>query len=121
MKITSTFRFLAVIIVVVLCSLMNVGTSSAACNLPTGLNNTTIAVNSAKFRWTSVVADSFLVRYNIAGSTAYIYQSVPSPTATSVTITGLYPATNYEWVVRTYCTGGTAGGYQAVPDRKSVV
>ncbi len=115
MKITSTFRFLAVIIVVVLCSLLNVGTSSAACNLPTGLNNTTIAVNSAKFRWTSVVADSFLVRYNIAGSTAYIYQSVPSPTATSVTITGLYPATNYEWVVRTYCTGGTAGGYQAVP------
>lgn len=89
--------------------------SSAACNLPAGLTTTNITVSSAKFNWASTVADSFLVRYNVTGSTSYFYKTVTPATATNTTITGLYPATSYSWVVRTYCSGGTSGSYQATP------
>ena len=89
--------------------------SNAACNLPVGLSTTNITVNSAKFNWASTVADSFLVRYNETGTTNYIYKTVSSGTATSLSITGLYPSTSYQWVVRTYCSGGSSGGYQATP------
>ena len=94
---------------------MTIKSAEAACNLPAGLTTTNITVSSAKFNWAATVADSFLVRYNVTGTTAYFYKTVSSATATSTTITGLYPATSYQWVVRTYCSGGTSGGYQPTP------
>ncbi|MBK8585418.1 MAG: fibronectin type III domain-containing protein [Bacteroidetes bacterium] len=115
MKITTTFRFLIAIFLVVLSSAWTIKSAEAACNLPAGLTTTNITVSSAKFNWAATVADSFLVRYNVTGTTAYFYKTVSSATATSTTITGLYPATSYQWVVRTYCSGGTAGGYQPTP------
>ncbi|MBP9923974.1 MAG: fibronectin type III domain-containing protein [Bacteroidia bacterium] len=115
MKITTTFRFLIAIFLVTLSSAWTIKSSEAACNLPAGLTTTNITVSSAKFNWAATVADSFLVRYNVTGTTAYFYKTVSSATATSTTITGLYPATSYQWVVRTYCSGGTSGGYQPTP------
>ncbi len=115
MKITTTFRFLIAIFLVVLSSAWTIKSAEAACNLPAGLTTTNITVSSAKFNWAATVADSFLVRYNVTGTTAYFYKTISSSTATSTTITGLYPATSYQWVVRTYCSGGTAGGYQPTP------
>ncbi|MBK6989716.1 MAG: fibronectin type III domain-containing protein [Bacteroidetes bacterium] len=115
MKITTTFRFLISIFLVVLSSALTIKSAEAACNLPAGLTTTNITVSSAKFNWAATVADSFLVRYNVTGTTAYFYKTVSSATATSTTITGLYPATSYQWVVRTYCSGGTSGGYQPTP------
>jgi hypothetical protein len=87
----------------------------SACNLPAGLTTTNITTNSAKFNWGATVSDSFLVRYNVTGTTNYLYKTVKPGTATSTTITGLYPATSYSWVVHTYCSGGASGGYQATP------
>lgn len=95
--------------------LLSSNDTNAACNLPAGLTTTNITVSSAKFNWAATVADSFLVRYNVVGTTAYYYKTVTPASATSTTITGLYPSTNYEWVVRTYCSGGTSGGYQPIP------
>jgi len=115
MKITTTFRLLIALFIVVSGSVLTSINANAACNLPAGLNTTNITVSSAKFNWAATVADSFLVRYNVTGTTTYFYKTVSSPTATSTTITGLYPATSYQWVVRTYCSGGTSGGYQPTP------
>lgn len=115
MKNFTTARLSVVVAFAFFAILLQNGTSKAACNLPAGLNTTNITVNSAKFNWATTVADSFLVRYNVTGSTAYYYKTVAPGTATSTTITGLYPSTSYQWVVRTYCSGGAAGGYQAVP------
>ena len=115
MKITTTFRFLIAIFLVTLSSAWTIKSSEAACNLPAGLTTTNITVSSAKFNWAATVADSFLVRYNVTGTTTYFYKTISSATATSTTITGLYPATSYQWVVRTYCSGGTSGGYQPTP------
>ncbi len=86
----------------------------AGCGLPAGLNTTVITSNSAKFNWAATACDSFLVRYNVTGSTNYLYKKVTPGTATSTTITGLSPQSSYSWVVRTYCNGGTFGGYQPI-------
>ena len=115
MKKSITFKLLTAICILVFGIIVSSENAKAVCNLPASLTTTNITVSSAKFNWASTVADSFLVRYNVAGSTTYIYKSVASASATSTTITGLYPSTNYQWVVRTYCSGGTSGGYQPIP------
>jgi hypothetical protein len=111
----ATLRGFIFICIALAGTILNIQKADAACNLPASLSTTNITVSSARFNWAATVADSFLVRYNVTGSTAYFYKSVPSASATSVTITGLYPATSYQWVVRTYCAGGTSGGYQPTP------
>ena len=87
----------------------------AVCSVPTGLSTTNITMNSAKLNWAATTCDSFLVRYNVSGSTNYLYKTVKPGTLTTVTITGLYPSTIYNWVIHTYCSGGTSGAYQATP------
>jgi len=88
----------------------------AVCNSVTGLSTTNITNVSAKLNWTTVSCDSFLVRYyDIANPNTIYYRTVKPGTATNVTISGLYPNTNYSWLVRTYCGGGQAGPYQTVP------
>ena len=84
----------------------------AVCNVPTGLSTTNITMNSAKLNWAATACDSFLVRYNVTGSTTYLYKTVKPGTSTTTTITGLYPSTTYSWVIHTYCSGGASGAYQ---------
>ena len=92
-------------------------TASASCNTPTGLTTTGITNTSAVLQWNTTSADSFLVRYHITGTTIYQYKTVTPGTSTSVAITGLYPNTNYSWVVKTWCNGGASGSYPATPIR----
>ena len=60
-----------------------------ACNAVTGLTTSSITSSGAKFKWTSVSCDSFLVRYyNTAYPNTIYYKTVSSGTATSVTVSG---------------------------------
>src|SRR5436190_2192167 len=79
-----------------------------ACNLPTGLTTTNIGSNSAQCNWAATVSDSFLLRCNVVGTTNYLYKQISSGIATNAIITGLTPFTNYQWVIHTYCSGGTS-------------
>jgi len=88
----------------------------AVCNSVTGLNTTNITNVSAKLKWTTVSCDSFLVRfYDVVNPTVIYYKTVKPGTATNTTVTGLYPNTTYNWLVRTYCSGGQSGPYQSSP------
>jgi hypothetical protein len=89
--------------------------AEALCDLPTGLTTTNITTTTAKLNWASTVADSFLVRYQVTGTVNYFYKRVSSGSATSTTISGLYPFTHYSWLVHTYCDSGQDGGYQPSP------
>ena len=90
--------------------------AQSACNAVAGLTTSNITNVSAKLKWTSVSCDSFLVRYfNVANPNTIFYKTVSSGSATSVTITSLYPNTNYSWMIRTYCSGGQSGPYQTTP------
>lgn len=85
------------------------------CLVPSGLSTTNITNTSAKLNWATTTADSFLVRYNVSGSTAYLYKTVKPGTSTNTTITGLYPNLTYQWQVRTWCNNGSSGAYQTTP------
>ena len=88
--------------------------ANAVCNSVTGLNTTNITSSGAKLNWNAVSCDSFLVRYyDAAYPTSYFYKTVSPGTATSFTLTNLYPNTNYKWQVKTYCSGGQSGSYQS--------
>jgi hypothetical protein len=88
----------------------------AVCNSVTGQTTTNITNVSAKLKWAAVSCDSFLVRYYDLANPGTIYYKTVSPgTATSVTVTNLYPNTSYSWLVRTYCSGGQSGAYQTTP------
>ena len=91
------------------------GSVSAICNIPSGLTTTNLTTTSAKLVWNTTVCDSFLVRYNVVGTTNFIYKTVKPGTSTSYIATGLYPYTTYNWVIHTYCSGGTSGPYQTTP------
>lgn len=89
--------------------------SSSQCLIPGGLATTNITNTSARFGWNATTSDSFIVRYYESGVPLYYYQMVYPGTATSASITGLYPNTTYFWQVHTYCNGGLSGAYQPVP------
>jgi len=114
-KFTSEKKVFSLVIYVAL-TLITSQQGFAACNTVTGLNTTNITNVSAKFKWTTVSCDSFLVRYyDIAYPNTIYYKTVKPGTATNVTISTLYPNTTYNWLVRTYCNGGQSGAYQATP------
>ena len=87
----------------------------AQCNVPAGLSTTNITNTGAKLNWATTVADSFLVRYYVSGTTAYFYKTVKPGTSVNTTLTGLYPNTLYYWQVRSWCSNGTSGAYQTTP------
>src|SRR6185295_12032228 len=89
--------------------------SKAACNGVTGLSASNVTNSSAKLNWAATACDSFLVKYYITGTTAYRYKLVKPGTATNVSVTALYPNTNYSWAIHTYCSGGQSGDYQVTP------
>jgi chitodextrinase len=80
------------------------GTSS--CAAPTGLSTTNITAHSATFNWGAVTgAVNYRVNWHVVGSNTWQTVLVPAP-ATSFTANGLIANTNYEWKVKTLCTGG---------------
>ncbi len=114
MKVSANLKTLAfAVILISVLSIAGFRNVSAQCLVPAGLNTTNIGNSSAQFNWTSVSADSFLVRYYDASApSVYYYKTVKPGSSTNTNITGLYPATTYMWQVRTWCSGGTSGAYQ---------
>lgn len=72
-------------------------------------NNYTTGITdvSATLNWNSGVggAVGYNLRHRIVGTGSWINNSVNAP-ATSLSISGLIPASNYEWQIQTNCTGG---------------
>ena len=76
-----------------------------ACYPPNELKATNITTTSSHIAWNHlIVADSFLVRYHVSGSTSFTWKFIDG-IYHSVDITGLIPSTIYEWEVRTICDG----------------
>ncbi|MDO9186607.1 MAG: N-acetylmuramoyl-L-alanine amidase [Bacteroidia bacterium] len=83
---------------------------STTCTTPTGLNATSITLNSATLNWASVsTATSYNVQYKLAsGSTWTTLTSV----TTSIVINGLNASTTYQYKVQAVCS--STGGYSPV-------
>lgn len=80
--------------------------TTLTCAAPTGLNTTNTATNSATINWSTVSgALSYNIQYRQQGGTNWI-------TATSTTnakaLSGLNPATTYEYQVQTVCNGSNS-------------
>ncbi|MBP6335295.1 MAG: fibronectin type III domain-containing protein [Bacteroidia bacterium] len=87
----------------------------AQCPVPTGLTAPTVSNNSVQLSWTTVAADSFLLRYYDMSDSIYLFKTVSVGSATTTIISGLYPNTTYAWQIRTWCSGGASGAYQTIP------
>ena len=87
--------------------------ATATCGIPTGLAHTAISQTSVLLNWSAVPgAVSYKVQYRATGAITW---STTNATTTSVTVTGLTPATTYEFGVQTVCSGG-AGNFTATTD-----
>lgn len=88
---------------------------SVPCATPYDLNTTSILANSATISWTpDVTADSFMVRYSVLGTTNYIWKKITGAGGVfSTSLTGLTNNTNYQWQVRSICTGVSTSVYSA--------
>ncbi len=82
------------------------GTSDVSCYHPTWLNTSSITSMSANLDWDPVSgATSYSVQYRVSGGTWYYVYGSPFGNSWT-TLSGLQPATNYEWRVRTNCYYG---------------
>ena len=79
--------------------------ATTTCGTPTGLSVTSVATTTAILNWASLSgALSYNIQYRQAGSSTW---STTTAALNSVTITGLSPATAYEFQVQAVCTSGT--------------
>ena len=84
-------------------------TSTITCPLPTGLTATSITTTSALLSWTAAAgATSYAIEYRVTGTSGWSYTSSSS---TSVTLSGLSPATTYEFEVQSVCSASDSSGY----------
>ncbi len=78
---------------------------SVSCYKPNLLFARNITNHTANVGWNQLVdADTFLVRYHVAGTSAYQWKYV-SGMYHSATISGLSSSSIYEWNVRSVCNG----------------
>lgn len=76
------------------------------CGVPSGLSSSSITSTSATLNWSVVSgAASYNVRYKPISSSTW---ATTSSTTTSKSVTGLTPATQYEFQVQTVCANGTS-------------
>ena len=81
-------------------------TAAPVCDVPTGLNTTNITYNSATLNWTgSANGQSYDVRYRAVGTTTW---TTSNTTATTLNVSGLSAATDYEFQVSTVCSFGNS-------------
>jgi hypothetical protein len=82
-------------------------TAVPPCNAPTGLASTNVSPSQADVSWTAVTnALSYSVEYKTTTATTWTTAIITS--TTSYTITGLTASTQYDWRVKTNCTGGSS-------------
>ncbi|HKR06126.1 MAG TPA: fibronectin type III domain-containing protein [Bacteroidia bacterium] len=74
--------------------------SGNLCGVPTGLFANNITSTSVTLHWNSTGATNYKVRYRPAGTTAW---TVKGAATNSKNLTGLVPATAYQWQVRSRC------------------
>ncbi len=84
------------------------------CATPAGLSTSNIANTSATLNWGTTSCDSLLLRYYVTSvPNTVFFKTITPGSATNVTITGLTAATNYSWLIRTYCMNGQGGTYSS--------
>lgn len=78
------------------------------CQDPSGVNSLRTSPTTADILWDmTACADSFEIQaIDPLGNLAFIYYANTAP----FTATGLDPMTNYTWIVRAVCPGGSGGG-----------
>lgn len=82
-------------------------TAVPPCDAPTGLTSTNVSPSQADVSWTAVAnALSYSVEYKTTTATAWTTAIITS--TTNYTITGLTASTQYDWRVKTNCTGGSS-------------
>ncbi len=104
------------ILLLVLIILIHSTRSFSQCPVPTGLILAGTTSSTAQLEWAPTAADSFLLRYYDTNDPIYLFKTISNGAAINTIITGLYPNTTYEWQIRTWCTSGSSGAYQAVPE-----
>lgn len=72
----------------------------AVCQTPAGLTASNITATSALLSWNSTNATSYNVRYRISGTATWTNLNTSN---TSVSVSGLQPASAYEWQVQGVC------------------
>ena len=84
-------------------------TLTIACPIPTSLSVMSITTTSAILNWGVVPgAISYSIQYRPAGTSGWSYTT---STGTSVTVSGLTPATTYEFQVQTICSAIDSSGF----------
>lgn len=95
-------------------SLVVTGISGApvACNatVPSGLNSSNVASNSADLTWTEVSGAGYDVRYRIIGTSTWNTENVNT---NSLSLSGLSASSQYEAQVRSKCSDGTNSAYSS--------
>jgi len=82
-------------------------TNPPTCSTPSSLSASAISTTGATLNWGSVSgASSYDVRVRTVGSSTWT--DFLGRTGTSMSLTGLVAATNYEWQIRTNCTGSSS-------------
>lgn len=76
----------------------------SSCAVPTSLSASNITQTSATLNWSAVsAATSYTVQYKLATATSWT--SAGTVSSTSMNISGLTAATNYNWTVKANCSG----------------
>jgi len=79
------------------------------CDVPVNTITVSITSVSALLKWDAVAgAISYQARYRAVGAGIWI---TGITSVTSYPVTGLVPSTNYEWQVRTFCSGGDSSAF----------
>lgn len=81
-------------------------TSALPCNTPSGIYATNLTASSAFIGWDAVPnAASYNIQYRITGTPAF---TNISSSVNNITLTGLQPASSYEYSIQTVCNGNTS-------------
>lgn len=87
---------------------------------PMHTNATAITPRRANLNWYATEADSFQVRFRAIGAANYRNLTLPGNSVNGTSLSGLTPATTYEWQIRSFCAGYisafTPQGYFSTPD-----
>ncbi len=84
-------------------------TAGIACNVPIGLGSASITDTSALLSWAAVTgALGYSIQYHVAGTSGWTYTT---SSTTSISISGLTPATAYEFQVQAICSATDSSGY----------
>lgn len=82
------------------------GATTKICTAPVSHSVTVLSTTKARIQWTAVCASvNYRVRYRKTGSATWVVRNASS---TSVTLRDLTAATDYEYQIRSNCSGGNS-------------